>query len=51
VILSEEMQRKSSGESSTSANDLTVETRGRQKNKGNHGKSKDRARSKSKSKI
>ncbi|KAH9330918.1 hypothetical protein KI387_003026, partial [Taxus chinensis] len=51
VILSEEMRRKKSGESSTSGNALTVETRGRQKNRGNRGKSKDRARSKSKNKI
>ena len=51
VILSEEMRRKISGESSTSGNALTVETRGRQKNRGNRGKSKDRARSKSKNKI
>jgi len=51
VILSEEMPRKSSRESSTSGNALTVEIRGRQKNRGNRGKSKDRARSKSKSKI
>ncbi|KAH9315422.1 hypothetical protein KI387_024049, partial [Taxus chinensis] len=45
------MQRKIFGESSTLGNDLTVETRGRQKNRGSHEKSKDRARSKSKSKI
>ncbi|KAH9294243.1 hypothetical protein KI387_040551, partial [Taxus chinensis] len=32
-------------------NAVTVETRGRQKNRGNRGKSKDRARSKSKNKI
>ncbi|KAH9299887.1 hypothetical protein KI387_044110 [Taxus chinensis] len=51
VILSEEMWRKRSGESSTSGNALTVETRGRQKNRGNRGKSKDRERSKSKNKI
>ncbi|KAH9297781.1 hypothetical protein KI387_029463, partial [Taxus chinensis] len=43
VILSEEMRRKSSGESFTSGNALTVESRGRQKNRGSHGKSKDRA--------
>ncbi|KAH9289669.1 hypothetical protein KI387_033786, partial [Taxus chinensis] len=51
VILSKEMRRKISGESSTLGNALIVETRGRQKNRGNHGKSKDRERSKSKSKI
>ncbi|KAH9316085.1 hypothetical protein KI387_024712, partial [Taxus chinensis] len=51
VILSEEMQRKNSRESSTSGNALTVETRGRQKNRGNCGKSKDQARLKSKNKI
>ncbi|KAH9323054.1 hypothetical protein KI387_017693, partial [Taxus chinensis] len=51
VILRKEIQRKRSCESSTSGNSLTVETRGRQKNRGNYGKSKDRARSKSKSKI
>lgn len=51
VILKEEMRRKNFSESSTSGNALTVETRGRQKNRGSRGKSKDRARSKSKSKI
>jgi hypothetical protein len=49
VILSEEMQRKSKGE--TSGNELTVENRGRQresgKSPGNHGKSR-KGRSKSK---
>ncbi|KAH9314387.1 hypothetical protein KI387_023014 [Taxus chinensis] len=45
------MQRKSFGESSTLGNALTVETRGRQKNRGSHGKSKDQTRSKSKSKM
>ena len=42
VILSEEMRRKSTGE--TSGNVLTMESRGRQKERGrspgNHGKSK-----------
>ncbi|KAH9314097.1 hypothetical protein KI387_022724, partial [Taxus chinensis] len=51
AILSEEVRRKSYGESSTSGNALTVETRGRQKNRGNRVKSKDRERSKSKNKI
>ncbi|KAH9307248.1 hypothetical protein KI387_035159, partial [Taxus chinensis] len=53
VILSEEMRRKSSRDSSTSRNALTVESRGRQKNrgKGNHGKLNDHRRSNSKSKL
>ncbi|KAH9297257.1 hypothetical protein KI387_028939, partial [Taxus chinensis] len=51
VILRKEIRRKISGESSTSENAFTVETRGRQKNRGSRGKSKDRERSKSKIKI
>ncbi|KAH9303865.1 hypothetical protein KI387_008269, partial [Taxus chinensis] len=50
---SEEMRRKSIGDSSTFGNALTVERRGRKNNigKGNHRKSNDRGSSKFKSKL
>ena len=58
VIISEEMRRKSTGESSASGNALTVENRGRTKERGkipiNHGKSQgksNKGRSKSKGKM